>query len=248
VREVEQFIAVNEYYRQHMARFLEIPLERIAVVPLGVHVDGYASEPRQRHDPFTVGFFARIAPEKGLHLLCDAYKRLRERSDGPPRARLVAAGYLGPEHKAYLASIEAQMKEWGLGGEFEYRGAPERDEKLRVLQSFDVCSVPATFPEAKGLSIIEAMGNAVPVVQPRAGAFPELVDRTGGGLLVPPDDPASLADALWRLWKDPGLAADLGRRGAHGVRAAFTADHMAAATAAVYETVLARAGGTRRSA
>ena len=62
--------------------------------------------------------------------------------------------------------------------------------------------------------MLEAMANGVPVVQPRRGAFPEMLARTGGGLLVEPDDPGSLALAIHGLWKDRQQLAELGRRGA----------------------------------
>jgi glycosyltransferase involved in cell wall biosynthesis len=66
--------------------------------------------------------------------------------------------------------------------------------------------------------LLEAMGEGVPVVQPRRGAFTEIVEKTGGGLLVPPDDPVALAGALHDLWADRDLNERLGRRGFDGVR------------------------------
>jgi glycosyltransferase involved in cell wall biosynthesis len=68
------------------------------------------------------------------------------------------------------------------------------------------------------------------VVQPRRGAFTEIVERTGGGVLVEPDDAESLADGLHRMWADPGLRQETGDRGFEGVRAvysvAFAADRL----------------------
>ncbi len=81
------------------------------------------------------------------------------------------------------------------------------------------------------------MASGVPVVQPRRGAFPEILEKTGGGILVEPGDPASLADGIYRLWKDPALAAELGRRGAQGVRAIFTASQMAARALEAYQAI-----------
>src|SRR5258708_35172875 len=62
------------------------------------------------------------------------------------------------------------------------------------------------------------MANGVPVVQPRHGAFPEILEKTGGGILVDADDVESLAGGILSLWKDRELAGELGRRGAAGVR------------------------------
>ena len=80
--------------------------------------------------------------------------------------------------------------------EFTYRGAVDRDGKLAFLRSLDVLSVPATYDEPKGVFLLEAMASGVPVVQPRRGAFTEIVEKTGGGLLVAPDDPSALADGI----------------------------------------------------
>ena len=65
-------------------------------------------------------------------------------------------------------------------------------------------SVPATYDEPKGVSLLEAMACGVPLVQPRRGAFTEIVENTGGGLLVEPDDPQSLADGILKIAKRQG--------------------------------------------
>jgi glycosyltransferase involved in cell wall biosynthesis len=74
-------------------------------------------------------------------------------------------------------------------------------------------------------------------VQPRRGGFTEIVERTGGGLLVPPDDPAGLADGLQRIHDDPALAADLGRHGLQGVRDHYAVARMAERALEVYESL-----------
>jgi glycosyltransferase involved in cell wall biosynthesis len=88
-------------------------------------------------------------------------------------------------------------------------------------------SMPATYDEPKGVSLLEAMACGVPLVQPGRGSFTEIIERTGGGLLVQPDDPQSLADAILKLAHDPNLAADLSANGFRGVREHYTAAHMA---------------------
>ena len=103
------------------------------------------------------------------------------------------------------------------------------------MQGIDVLSVPTVYHEPKGLSVIEAWANGVPVVQPRHGSFPELIEATGGGLLVEPNDPKHLAATLLELLSDPVRCAELGRRGYEGVTARLTARHMAEATLAVLE-------------
>ena len=141
---------------------------------------------------------------------------------------LEVAGYLAPEHRAYLHGVERLMKDAGLAHEFHYRGELDRAGKIEFLRSLNILSVPSTYDEPKGIFLLEAMASGVPVVQPRRGAFREILERTGGGVMVEPGDAASLADGIYGLWKNPELAAELGRRGAEGVRRYFSASQMAA--------------------
>ncbi|HEV2915829.1 MAG TPA: glycosyltransferase family 4 protein [Pyrinomonadaceae bacterium] len=236
VRHVDRFIAVSHYYADFMPRYLHIPQEKMRVVPLGINLEGYSARERTTLDaaPFTVGYFARIAPEKGLHLLVEAYKLFRERSSSTGEARLEVAGYLGAEHKDYLAEIEQRIRAWGLADEFHYRGVLDRQEKIGFLRGLDVLSVPATYDEPKGIFLLEAMACGVPVVQPRRGAFTEVVERTGGGLLVEPDDTESLAEGIDTLYRKRALASELGDRGFRGVREHYNVALMAERALEVY--------------
>jgi glycosyltransferase involved in cell wall biosynthesis len=243
IDDVDVFIAVSDYYADFMPGYLGIPRAKIRAVPIGISLDGHAPQPARTTPPFTIGYFGRVAPEKGLHVLVEAYKRLRETPEAPP-IRLLAAGYLLDEHRDYLRGIESRLAQWGLAEGFTYAGAPDRPGKIALLRQMDVFSMPATYNEPKGLSLLEAMANGVPVVQPRRGSFPEIVERTGGGLLVAPDDPGALADGLLALLRDRRRAAALGQAGAAGVRAHYTVDHMAAAAERAYQELIA----TRRGA
>ncbi|HEX8139623.1 MAG TPA: glycosyltransferase family 4 protein [Pyrinomonadaceae bacterium] len=240
VKHVDAFIAVSHYYAEFMPRYLGIPAEKIRVVPLGINLQGYEERrPRSGTEPFRLGYFARVAPEKGLHVLAESYRLLRERAD-LPEARLEVAGYLGPEHADYLKGIEGRFKEWGLAEEFRYRGILDRREKIEFLRGLDVLSVPATYDEPKGIFLLEAMACGVPVVQPRRGAFTEIIERTGGGLLAEPDNPESLAEAILRLYRNPSLAAELGHRGFRQVREHYSVASMAERALEVYSNPTGR--------
>jgi glycosyltransferase involved in cell wall biosynthesis len=230
---VDAFVAVSEYYAGFMSDYLSIPSEKVYVVPLGINLEGYEPNDRRTSNSFTVGYFARVAPEKGLHNLAKAYRRLR-RDGAVPGARLEVAGYLGPEHRGYLQGIERQMNDWGLRDEFNYRGALDREDKIQFLQNLDVLSVPSGYKEPKGMYLLEAMACGVPVVQPRHGAFPEIIARTKGGILVDADDADSLAEGIVSIWKDASLAEELGRKGREGVHAYYSVQQEARRTLEVY--------------
>jgi glycosyltransferase involved in cell wall biosynthesis len=238
IHHVDLFIAVSEYYARFMRDYLRIPESKMRVAGLGVNVTDLTLSPRlraagSRPEPFTIGYFARIAPEKGLHNLAEAYRILRTEHGLPP-SRLIAAGYLPPEHKPYLEQITNGLAKAGLAEEFVYRGAVERAKKVQFFHEIDVLSVPTPYHEPKGLFVLEAMACGVPVVQPNHGAFPEVIARTGGGVLSASDAGRDVADAIATLWKDPARRREIGQRGADGVRNHYTVRHMAEAVLHAY--------------
>ncbi len=234
---VDLFLSVSQYYADFMAGYIGIPREKIRVVPLGINPHGFELREPRRSGPFTIGFFARIAPEKGLHVLADAYRILRE-SGELPEARFEAAGYMAADAKPYLEGIQRRLKDAGLDGEFHYRGVLDRAEKIAFLRGLDVMSVPATYDEPKGVSLLEAMACGVPLVQPRRGSFSEIVENTGGGLLVQPDDPQSLAEGILKIVRDKQLAEELSANGFRGVREQYSAANMADRVLEAYERVI----------
>jgi glycosyltransferase involved in cell wall biosynthesis len=234
-REVDGFIATCNDYADFMAEYFAIPRERIHVVYPGLNLAGHGgSRPRADGEPFTIGYFARICPEKGLHVLVEAFRILKQTPDLPP-CRLRVSGWLGANNKAYFDDLQKKIKLWGLADHFEHIESPDHASKVRFLQSLDVLSVPATYREPKGLYILEALANGVPVVQPRHGSFPELIEATGGGLLVEPEDVGDLARGLRELMDRAETRAELGRKGKEVVHGRFHADAMAKQTAAVYQ-------------
>jgi len=234
---VDLFLSVSDYYADFMPGYLGIPREKIRVVPLGINPNGFEMRDSNRSGPFTIGFLGRIAPEKGLHVLAEAY-RLMRKSGELPAGRLEAAGYMAADCKPYLEKIQKDLKEAGLGQEFRYHGIIDRAEKIAFLRGLDVMSLPATYDEPKGVSLLESMACGVPVVQPDRGAFTEIVEITGGGLLSKPDDPQSLAETILKFAKDAKLAGELSANGFKGVREHYTAAHMADKVLAAYNEVI----------
>ena len=229
-RDVDLFIAGSRYYADMMSLDLKIPREKIVVVPHGIDIDENLMGLTATHPPeFTVGFFARIAPEKGLHVLADAYIKFRQRHPGR-QARLAAGGYLAGEHRPYLLSIEDKLRAAEREEEFHYYGSPDRQGKFEFLRTLDLLAAPTPYREPKGLFAMEAMACGVPVVLPRHGAFPELIEATQGGLLHTAGDEDDLVLAIERLADDHDLRKAMGQRGAIAVRERFSAPLMAART------------------
>ncbi len=166
-------------------------------------------------------------------MLVDAFLALHQDPGDLPPVRLQIAGWLGKQHEAYAAEQFAKLDAAGLGHRYTYLGTVDRTEKLRMLSQLDVFSVPAVYREPKGLYVLEALAAGVPVVLPDHGAFPELVQATGGGQLVTPDDPGALAAGLRQLLGDAATRRRFSQDGQRAVLDRLNADAMARDTARV---------------
>ena len=234
-RSVDAYISTSAYYADHMSGYLGVPRESIYVVQPGINLAGHGGPA----DPdggraLTVGFFARICPEKGFHRAVEAFIRLRQ-TPGAPAAKLKASGWLGANNRAYYEEQVKRLEAAGRVADFEHVECPTHDDKVRFMRSIDVLCVPTVYREPKGLSVLEAWANGVPAVLPAHGAFTELVESTGGGLLVAPDSTDELADGLRLMLTDHTFRANAGRAGEAAVRARFNADAMARETVALLE-------------
>lgn len=233
--EMNGFLTTSNYYADFMNGYLGIPRERIEVVYPGLNLAGHDGTAQGRTTaPLTIGYFARICPEKGLHILAHAYRLLRQQEGSPP-IRLRISGWLGEHNRPYFETVMKGLADAGLAGDVEYLDCPDHVSKVQFFKSLDVFSAPTTYREPKGLYVLEAWANGVPVVQPSHGSFPELIERTGAGLLCAPDDPGDLARALGELLRDPARRQIMGQKGKEAVAQFFHAPRMASETVAVYE-------------
>jgi glycosyltransferase involved in cell wall biosynthesis len=243
--DVDAFVAINRYYADFMASYMDVDRAKVHVIPHGLRLDGHGKRIEKRPDePRVIGYFARICPDKGLHLLVEACELLAQRAGIPPFV-LHAAGYLGGGDREYLRDLERRASKGPLAGRFKYHGELDRAQKIAFLQSLDVMSVPTVYRESKGLPALEAMANAVPVVLPDHGSFSELVADTGGGLLCRPHDPVDLADKLAELLGDPLRATELGLTGQRAIHDRYHAIAMARQTADLYRALIRGAAGSR---
>jgi glycosyltransferase involved in cell wall biosynthesis len=249
--EVDLFVAPSRYFGDLMRERLGLAADRVRVVYNGINLEGYAVEGqkpdgrRQMADGKengvpTLGFFARMCPEKGLDTLVEAYVLLRQRGR-VGQLKLHVGGSCGPADGAFVNSLRERLQASGLLGEVEFHPNLDRAGKLEFLRSLSVFSAPARYGEAFGLYVIEALAAGVPVVQPRTAAFPELIEATGGGVLCGAGDAMALAEAVEELLLNPTRARALGEAGRRAVFQRFSAEAMAQATLRVYAELAGKA-------
>ena len=238
VKDIDAFIAVSEYYARQMQSRLDIDRDRIHVIHNGIDLEDMDDiSPRTPGTaPPTIGYLARMCPDKGLHTLVDAFIELKRRAT-IDHLQLKIAGVELKVDRPFIRDLQSKLSKANCLDQVSFSPNISREAKLEFLQSLDVLSVPATYGESFGLYTIEALACWVPIVQPRHGAFPEIIERTGGGILCEPDDPQSLADELERLLSDHELAQTLSERGRKAVFDHFTAERMARDVMDVYHKI-----------
>jgi len=236
-RDMDAVVAPSRYYADLMGARLQIPEDLLHVVPNGVPIDDVIVTEPTTGTGRKVGYLAPIMPSKGLHILVDAFIALKKREHNAD-VQLAVAGTLTKNNRSYLEEMKAKLTAAGFEQDAVFFTDIDRAEKLRFLSTLSVFSVPATYGEAFGLYLLEAMAAGVPVVQPRHGAFPELIDAIGGGILCEADDAESLAAGLESLLSDTDAARSLGAAGREAVMENFTADHMAERFLRVLEKVI----------
>lgn len=215
-KNVDYFVTNSRFYREKMGGLFGIDDSKFAIHPLSINLSPFENPrlqppadlvPKGDHE-FRIGYMARIAPEKGLHLLVEAFLKLAE-EPGHDHVTLHAGGWLGEHNQIYLDELITRIEAAGLAERFVYHGSPSLQEKVTLLKSFDLLSVPSPYEDPKGLFVLESLAAGVPVLQPDHGAFPELIEATGGGECFPPEDHHELAESLKRWVADPELRKQL---------------------------------------
>jgi glycosyltransferase involved in cell wall biosynthesis len=177
--------------------------------------------PREERPVRSLLAAGRLEPQKGYDVLVAAIADV-------PGVRLDIAGEGGQRGR-----LEALIAQHGVGDRVRLLG--QRSDVPELLSRADAFVHSARW-EGFGLVLLEAMAAALPMVATRAAAIPEVVGDTA--LLVSPDDPAAMAEAIRRLTDDPAFAQRLGAEALERLRTHFTPEEMVAKTAAVYERVL----------
>jgi glycosyltransferase involved in cell wall biosynthesis len=243
--DLDAIIALSRNYADYMAGYLCAPREKIEVMRPGLNLEGFRqgdkgdaiSTSKSSGDVRTVGFFSRVCPDKGLHLLLDASHALKQ-TPGMPPFRLRAAGYLDRADRRYLHELQKKAAGYGFADRFEYVGELDRAGKIAFLESLDIFCLPSLLRESKGLPALEAWACGVPAVLPDHGVFSELVTDTGGGIVYNSRQPGALVTALGQVLSDPALAAECGRRAQQAVWDRYNSERETRDVLALYDKLV----------
>jgi glycosyltransferase involved in cell wall biosynthesis len=179
----------------------------------------------------TIGVAGRLAPWKGQHVFLEAFALAFP--DGNARAHVIGSAMFGED--AYAEGLVAQAERLGIADRVDFRGF--RDDIWSELAELDMLVHCSTSPEPFGQVVVEGMASGLPVIAAAAGGPTEVIRDDVSGLLIEPNDPAALADALRRLADDPALRARLASA-AQAASREFTPERTAERLVQLYEQLL----------
>jgi len=244
--DVDGFLVFNDPYAKVMGELLDIPEEKFHLTKLGIDTDALqkmAEACVQQRDQLdsestlTVGFFARLCPEKGLDLLVDAFIELKEKPR-MEKVRLKVGGWLMEKDREFLEVQQEELNQAGLMDVTEVVVSPDKNGKQAFFPGIDVFSVPAVAVEPKGLYVLEAMTCGIPVVEPEGGGFAGVIRESGAGRLVAPGNQTVLANALADLLNSKEDRRAMGEKGRRFVMDYRGLEEMTDSTAEVFEKFL----------
>ena len=227
VAKLDGCIAPSKYFGNLMADRLNLSKSEVLYHPNGITLEGFqpASE---CPTPPSIGYLARLCPLKGLDLLVDSFIELKKQEKFSS-LRLQIAGGMTSEDEPFVSEQRRKLEAAGLSEYISIRPNLTRVQKLEFLKNLTLFSVPARYPEAFGLYVVEAMAAGVPVVLPNDGSFPEIIEATQGGYLYDPKEDGGLIRALEQALCEPEKAKIMGLHGHHSVKNNFANEQLAVA-------------------
>lgn len=235
IREVDLLVAPSRYFAQFMAERLELPLERIHVIPPGLNPEGFEAlqDSVQPHEP-TLGYFARMSRDKGLDLLVDAFIEVRKRGK-LPNLKLKIGGGFTTWNESTVQLLQIQLLIESLDKDVTFHPNLSRNEKIEFLRSLDAFCVPSRGNEAFALYTLESLAAEAALILPERAAFPEIIASTGGGILFDPESPLALVEAIERMFLDEQRRTTFSQTGRRSVMENFTIDQSARKYIAILE-------------
>jgi glycosyltransferase involved in cell wall biosynthesis len=219
IRRSRRVICISRWHRRFYRGIAAVPVDQLPVVRCGVDVDQWGQNPIRGGRVARIMAVGRLVPKKGIDVLIRALALLRDRGVDAP-CTVVGDG---PERE----SLDALVRELRLGGRVKLVGAQSNETVRLLMADHDVLALPCRTSgdgDRDGIPVVlmEAMACGLAVVSGDLPTIRELIDDAANGLLVPPDDVASLAFSLERLLLDESLRARLGAAGRETIEAEYS--------------------------
>ena len=239
VKNIDAVIAISEEVRKVLIRG-GVPETLIEVVPSGIDFAPFREVKEKGFlrrefgfapDDYLVGIVAQLEDHKGHKDLIDAAKVLK---DHAPKVKIIIVG-----EGSLRMELDRQARDLRVDDVIYFLGF--REDVPRILASLDLFVLSSRM-EGLGSSLMDAMASRLPIVATQAGGIPEVVIHRETGLLVPPRDPQTMAQAILKLYLDKALANRLAQRGFEVVHQKFSAEAMAQRIIHIYERLASQKG------
>jgi glycosyltransferase involved in cell wall biosynthesis len=234
---VDQFIAVSKYYADFSKERMKSISGKITSIYIGVDPSDYQyinSGAKKR----TIGYISRMCHENGLDILVDAFILLKK-LPGYDDVKLMITGGKTGDDTAYLKKISKKLSVNNLSQSVDFHADFDGEGRKEFFSATSLLSVPVRNGEAFGIYLAEALASGIPVVQPALGAFPEIVAKTGGGIIYKENTPEELCSALISLLDDPARIRQLSSDARKGAESHLNIHVLAEEMIETYRKVIA---------
>ena len=234
--ETDALIAVSDWFASEMQKKMQLPKGIVHTIPIGIDTAQYSYSPPASENR-TIGYLSRLCEENGLGILVDAFILLKKDSRNSDLKLRLTGGHTGDDN-AFIRNQMKNLRKNEVADAVEIIpnfGFPDLHDFFTGLT---LLSVPVLKGEAFGLYQLEAMASGIPVVQPALGAFPEIINKSGGGVVYHPNDAATLAATITNLLAEPGKITSLSTTGRSGIEEHFDCTKVTKQLLSVYRTVI----------
>jgi len=232
---VDRFISVSRFFANVAIRKMNLSAEKITSIHIGVDPDDYTyinSTDKKR----TIGYISRMCYENGMDILVDAFILLKKEKTYEDVQLILTGGQTGDDRQ-YLKQIRKKLRKNRLMQYVDFHKEFEGDGRMEFFARSSVISVPVRNGEAFGIYIAESLASGIPVVQPALGAFPEILMKTGGGIIYQNNTPGELMAALKQLLDQPDVLRQLSKDARKSAEVHLNIHELAKELTGVYEEV-----------
>ncbi len=233
-KNIDGFVSVSDYYAEVSKSKMTLIHDRVHSVHLGIDPANYKFKNAAKKNR-NIGFISRMCHSNGLDILIDAFILLKSKP-GYEDVKLIITGGNTGDDNSYLRSIKKKLRKGGLLNHVEFQKEFEGQPRMDFLEKVSMISVPVRKGEAFGIYLIEALACGIPVVQPNLGAFPEIVEKSGGGLIFEENTPVQLVESLQNLLDDNELLGKLSNKARESAETSFNVNQLAADLIEIYKS------------
>jgi glycosyltransferase involved in cell wall biosynthesis len=217
--DVDAFIAVSQYFGKEMKKRLELPDDKLFSVYLGVDPEEYEFI-SSIEKPRSIGYISRMCHSNGFDIVVDAFILLKQNPEFSD-VKLILTGGSTAEDTSFIKTLKRRIAKAGLQNDVDFHYEFDGQPRQEFFRKVAIGSVPVRNGEAFGMYLPELMASGIPIVQPELGAFPEIVQLSGGGIVYEPNTPEMLAKSWAKVLSNRELLENLSYQARQGVEQHF---------------------------